>query len=55
MRQLRSDHGLAATQVIFCSAHYQEEEALRLAEACGDPGAFRPASRKTSWRPSSRH
>lgn len=35
VRQLRSDHGLAATQVIFCSAHYQEEEALRLAEACG--------------------
>ena len=35
VRQLRSDDGLAATQVIFCSAHYLEEEALRLAEACG--------------------
>ncbi|HVL45643.1 MAG TPA: EAL domain-containing protein [Acidovorax sp.] len=35
VRQLRSEHGLAATQVIFCSAHYQEEQALRLAEACG--------------------
>ena len=31
VRQLRSDHGLAATQVIFCSAHYLEEEALRQA------------------------
>ncbi len=35
VRQLRADHGLAATQVIFYSAHYREQEARSLALACG--------------------
>ena len=35
VRQLRADPGLAATKVIFCSAHYLEEEARNLALACG--------------------
>ncbi|UCU97346.1 EAL domain-containing protein [Acidovorax radicis] len=35
VRQLRADHGLAATQVIFYSAHYREQEARNLALACG--------------------
>lgn len=35
VRQLRNDPDLAATQVILCSAHYREEEARSLAQACG--------------------
>ena len=35
VRQLRADHELAATQVIFYSAHYREQEARSLALACG--------------------
>ena len=35
VRQLRNDPELAATQVIFCSAHYHEQEARSLAQACG--------------------
>ncbi|PJI97464.1 PAS domain S-box-containing protein/diguanylate cyclase (GGDEF)-like protein [Acidovorax sp. 69] len=35
VRQLRADYGLAATQVIFYSAHYREQEARNLALACG--------------------
>lgn len=35
VRQLRADHHLAATQVIFYSAHYREQEARNLALACG--------------------
>ena len=35
VRQLRADPELAGTQVIFCSAHYLEEEARSLALACG--------------------
>jgi diguanylate cyclase (GGDEF)-like protein/PAS domain S-box-containing protein len=35
VRQLRADPELAATQVIFCSAHYLEDEARSLALACG--------------------
>lgn len=35
VRQLRADHHLAATQVIFYSAHYREQEACSLALACG--------------------
>ena len=35
VRQLRTDHQLAATQVIFYSAHYREQEARNLALACG--------------------
>ncbi|MFT4241588.1 MAG: EAL domain-containing protein [Acidovorax sp.] len=35
VRQLREDPALAATQVIFCSAHYLEQEARSLARACG--------------------
>ena len=35
VRQLRADQQLAATQVIFYSAHYREQEARNLALACG--------------------
>lgn len=35
VRQLRADPQLASTQVIFCSAHYHEQEARSLALACG--------------------
>jgi len=35
VRQLRSNPELAATQVIFYSAHYREQEARNLAAACG--------------------
>ncbi len=35
VRQLRADPGLAATEVIFYSAHYREREARSLAESCG--------------------
>jgi PAS domain S-box-containing protein/diguanylate cyclase (GGDEF)-like protein len=35
VRQLRADHHLSATQVIFYSAHYREQEARNLALACG--------------------
>ena len=35
VRQLRGDPALAGTQVIFCSAHYHEQEARDLALACG--------------------
>ena len=35
VRQLRADPELTSTQVIFCSAHYVEEEARNLALACG--------------------
>ena len=35
VRQLRSDPDLSATQVIFYSAHYREQEARNLAAACG--------------------
>ena len=35
VRQLRGDPDLAGTQVIFCSAHYHEQEARDLALACG--------------------
>lgn len=35
VRQLRADPELMSTQVIFCSAHYVEEEARNLATACG--------------------
>ena len=35
VRQLRADPELAGTQVIFCSAHYREQEARDLALACG--------------------
>nr|WP_319565206.1 EAL domain-containing protein [uncultured Rhodoferax sp.] len=35
VRQLREDAALAATEVIFYSAHYREREARNLAKACG--------------------
>lgn len=35
VRQLREDPTLAATEVIFYSAHYREREARNLAKACG--------------------
>ncbi|MBI2748418.1 MAG: EAL domain-containing protein [Burkholderiales bacterium] len=35
VRRLREDPGLAATQVVFYSAHYREREARNLARACG--------------------
>ncbi|MBV7454717.1 EAL domain-containing protein [Acidovorax sp. sif1233] len=35
VRQLRADPQLAATQVIFYSAHFREQEARNLALACG--------------------
>ena len=35
VRQLRADPALAATEVIFYSAHYREREARSLAESCG--------------------
>ena len=35
VRQLRADATLAATEVIFYSAHYREREARNLAKACG--------------------
>jgi PAS domain S-box-containing protein len=35
VHQLRADPDLAATPVIFCTAHYLEREAQTLAEACG--------------------
>ncbi|HEY8904893.1 MAG TPA: response regulator, partial [Rhodoferax sp.] len=35
VRQLREDATLAATEVIFYSAHYREREARNLAKACG--------------------
>jgi PAS domain S-box-containing protein len=35
VRQLRADPALAATEVIFCSAHYHEREARNLAKSCG--------------------
>src|SRR6202023_3469964 len=35
VRQLRKDSALAATPVIFCTAHYHEREARALANACG--------------------
>lgn len=35
VRQLRADHHLSATQVIFYSVHYREQEARSLALACG--------------------
>jgi CheY-like chemotaxis protein len=35
VRQLREDPEIARTPVIFCSAMYQEREALTLAQACG--------------------
>jgi PAS domain S-box-containing protein len=35
VRQLRADPAVAATPVIFCTAHYHEPEARNLAAACG--------------------
>lgn len=35
VRRLREDPALAATQVVFYSAHYREREARNLAKACG--------------------
>jgi PAS domain S-box-containing protein/diguanylate cyclase (GGDEF)-like protein len=35
VRQLRADALLSSTQVIFCSAHYLDEDARSLALACG--------------------
>jgi diguanylate cyclase (GGDEF)-like protein/PAS domain S-box-containing protein len=35
VRQLRADPAIAATEVIFYSAHYREREARNLAQACG--------------------
>lgn len=35
VRQLREDPALAATPVVFCTAHYHEREARVLARACG--------------------
>ncbi len=35
VRQLRADPGLAETQVVFCTAHFLEQEARTLANACG--------------------
>ena len=35
VRQLRADPALAATEVIFYSAHYRERQARNLAKACG--------------------
>jgi CheY-like chemotaxis protein/GAF domain-containing protein len=35
VRALRGEAQLAATPVIFCTAHYLEREALKLAQACG--------------------
>jgi len=35
VRQLRADPAVAATRVIFCTAHYHEPEARKLAAACG--------------------
>ena len=35
VRQLRADRDLAATRVIFCSAHYEEREVQALARECG--------------------
>nr|WP_315431520.1 EAL domain-containing protein [uncultured Albidiferax sp.] len=35
VRQLRADPAIAATEVIFYSAHYREREARNLAQTCG--------------------
>ena len=35
VRQLRADPALAATAVVFCTAHYHKEEAEFLARSCG--------------------
>ena len=35
VRQLRADPAIAATEIIFYSAHYREREAHNLAKACG--------------------
>src|ERR1700726_1669612 len=35
VRQLRADPAVAATPVIFFTAHYHEQEARALADACG--------------------
>ena len=35
VRQLRDDPALVHTNVIFCTAHYREREAISLAAACG--------------------
>ena len=35
VRQLRADPSIAATEVIFYSAHYREREARNLARDCG--------------------
>jgi PAS domain S-box-containing protein len=35
VRQLRADPALAPIPVIFCTAHYREQEALALARSCG--------------------
>ncbi len=35
VRQLRADPALAATKVIFYTAHYHEREARKLADSCG--------------------
>jgi signal transduction histidine kinase/CheY-like chemotaxis protein len=35
VRQLRADSQIAATKVVFCTAHYHENEARHLAGACG--------------------
>src|SRR5260221_14750194 len=35
VRRLRTDPAISATPVIFCTAHYHEQEARNLARACG--------------------
>lgn len=40
VRQLRADPSIARTQVIFCTAHYHEQEAHALAKSCGVAGVL---------------
>jgi PAS domain S-box-containing protein len=40
VRQLRADPAIAQTRVIFCTAHYHEQEANSLAKSCGVAGVL---------------
>jgi PAS domain S-box-containing protein len=40
VRQLRADPAVAATRILFCTAHYHEVEAKALARACGVSGVL---------------
>jgi len=40
VRQIRADPAIAGTPVIFCTAQYQEQEALALARTCGVSTVF---------------